>query len=42
MADRFGYTPEEVDNMPAHTADWLVAIGRMVDSVKADRIKGDK
>lgn len=39
MADRFGWTPEQVDNLPAATADWLIAIAATVDSVKADRIK---
>lgn len=39
MADRFGWTPEQVDNLPVETADWLIAIATTVDSVKADRIK---
>jgi hypothetical protein len=37
MADRFGWTPEEVDNLPAGTADWLIAIAATVDTVKAER-----
>ena len=39
MADRFGWTPEQVDNMPAITSDWLLAISSMIDKVKAERIE---
>jgi hypothetical protein len=35
MADRFGWTPEQVDNLPVHTADWLLAIGATIDKIKA-------
>ena len=38
MAERFGWTPEQVDNLPANTADWLVAIAAVVESVKAERM----
>lgn len=41
MADRFGWTPEQVDNLPAGTADWLLAIANTVESVKADRSRGE-
>jgi hypothetical protein len=37
MADRFGWTPDQVDNLPAGTADWLMAIAATVDTVNADR-----
>jgi hypothetical protein len=37
MADRFGWTPDQVDNLPAETADWLLAIAATVEQVKADR-----
>jgi hypothetical protein len=37
MADRFGWTPDQVDNLPAETADWLLAIAATVDQVRADR-----
>ena len=37
MADRFGWTPEQVDNLPASTADWIMAIAITVDQVKAER-----
>lgn len=37
MADRFGWTPEQVDNLPAATADWLVSISQIYDEVKAER-----
>lgn len=36
MADRFGWTPDEVDNLPAGTADWLIAIAATVEAVKAE------
>jgi hypothetical protein len=37
MADRFGWTPDQVDNLPANTADWLMAIAVTVEQVKAER-----
>jgi hypothetical protein len=37
MADRFGWTPDQVDNLPAETADWLIAIGNMVEQVKSEK-----
>jgi len=39
MAERFGWTPDEVDNLPAGTADWLIAIARTVDEVKAEGLR---
>jgi hypothetical protein len=39
MAERFGWTPEQVDNLPAYTADWLLAISATIDQVKADNIE---
>lgn len=36
MAERFGWTPEQVDNLPAGTADWILAIAGVVDEVKAE------
>lgn len=36
MADRFGWTPDQVDNLPAATADWLISIARITDEVKAE------
>jgi hypothetical protein len=36
MADRFGWTPDIVDNLPARTADWLLAIAGTLERVKAD------
>jgi hypothetical protein len=37
MADRFGYTPDEVDNLNPVTADWLLAIASTIEEVKAER-----
>tara|TARA_R110000868_G_C10582674_1_gene738779 strand:+ start:304 stop:423 length:120 start_codon:yes stop_codon:yes gene_type:complete len=36
MAERFGWTPEQVDNLPAEMADWVLAIARTVDEIKAE------
>jgi hypothetical protein len=41
MADRFGWTPEQVDNLPAGTADWLIAIAATVEKVKAERMENN-
>lgn len=40
FAHRFGWTPDQVDNLPAGTADWLVSIAGVVESIKAE--KADK
>lgn len=37
MAERFGWTPDQVDNLPTETADWLMAIAATVDRVKAEQ-----
>ena len=42
MADRFGYTPKEVDDLPAQTADWLLAIAATVEEVKIERAERTK
>jgi hypothetical protein len=39
MADRFGYTPDEVDNLNPVTADWLLAIAGAVEEIKAERMQ---
>jgi hypothetical protein len=39
MADRFGWTPSQVDELPANLADWLVAIAATVEEVKAERLQ---
>lgn len=39
MAERFGWTPDQVDNLPAATADWLLAIAGISDEVKAERFE---
>jgi hypothetical protein len=38
MADKFGWTPEQVDGLPANTADWLLAISTMVEKSKAEKM----
>jgi hypothetical protein len=42
MADRFGWTPKEVDDLPAQTADWLLAIASTVEEVKVERAERTK
>ena len=39
FAERFGWTPAEIDEQPAQLLDWLQAIGDVVDQVKADSYK---
>ena len=36
MADKFGWTPDQVDALPAPMADWILAIAGVVDEVKAE------
>ena len=42
MADRFGWTPEQVDDLPAKTADWILAIASTVDEAKIERAERDR
>lgn len=37
MAERFGWTEEQVDETSAETVDWMIAIGRMVDAERATK-----
>jgi len=37
FASRFGWTPDQVDDLPAAMAEWLLAIGSVVDRVQAER-----
>ena len=37
MADRFGWTPKQVDELPAGTADWMLAMAVAVEEVKVER-----
>jgi hypothetical protein len=39
FADRFGWTPEQVDNLPAGRADWLLAIANTVEEVKIEQME---
>jgi len=38
MADRFGWTPEQVDNLNPLTADWLLSIAHTVQQVETERM----
>jgi hypothetical protein len=35
MADRFGWTPQQVDELPAETAEWLIAIASTIEKIRA-------
>jgi hypothetical protein len=35
MADRFGWTPDQVDALPAETADWLIAIAGTIEKIRS-------
>jgi hypothetical protein len=35
MAERFGWTPRQVDELSPEQADWLIAIGVTIDKIKA-------
>lgn len=37
-ADRFGWTPNEVDEQPAYLVDWLLSISSVVEQAKAKRL----
>lgn len=37
-AEKFGWTPTEVDEQPAGLFDWLIAISTAVEKVKADKV----
>lgn len=39
MADRFGWTPDQVDNLPASLSDWLMSIAVTVETVKAEKME---
>jgi hypothetical protein len=39
FADRFGWTPEQVDELPAGRADWLLAIANTVEQAKIEQME---
>jgi hypothetical protein len=39
FADRFNWTPEQVDNLPAGRADWLLAIADTIEEVKIEQME---
>jgi hypothetical protein len=39
FADLFGWTPAQVDELPAGQADWLLAIADTVEQVKVEQIE---
>ena len=36
MADRFGWTASQVDELPAHLLDWYLSIASTVEEVKSE------
>jgi cobalamin biosynthesis protein CobD/CbiB len=41
MAERFGWTPAQVDDLPAYLSDWLLAIAGTIEQVKADGMRAE-
>lgn len=39
MAERFGWTPTQVDDLSPETADWLLAIAGTIERIKAEGMK---
>jgi hypothetical protein len=39
FADRFGWTPDQVDDLPAAKSDWLLAIADTLEEVKSEQIE---
>ena len=39
LAERFGWTPTQVDDQPAWLIDWIVAIAGVAEEVKAEQAK---
>jgi hypothetical protein len=35
-AEKFGWTPNQVDEQPAHLIDWILAIANAHEEVRAD------
>lgn len=42
MADRFGWTPEQTDNLPMAEAEWLLAMSAMAEQLKAEKAEREK
>jgi hypothetical protein len=40
LAERFGWTPTQVDEQPAYLLDWMVAILSVTEEVKASKLNG--
>mgnify|MGYP006289880755 CR=1 FL=1 len=38
-AEKFGWTPNEVDEQPAYLLDWILAIANVHEEVKAENVK---
>jgi hypothetical protein len=39
FAERFGWTPQQVDEQPAYLLDWLLGIAIVNDEAKAEQTK---
>jgi hypothetical protein len=39
LADRFGWTPTQVDEQPAVLVDWLISISGIVREVESERVE---
>jgi hypothetical protein len=41
LADKFGWTPTQVDEQPGYLLDWLLAIGNLKDEVTRELRESD-
>lgn len=41
-AERFGWTPTQVDEQPARIFDWIIAIGNEVEKMRSKSIEDKK
>jgi len=39
FADKFGWTPDQVDDLPAIRAEWLIAIADTIEQVKIEKME---
>lgn len=37
LADRFGWTPDEIDAAPAIRTDWMLEVARTIDRARENR-----
>jgi hypothetical protein len=40
LADRYGWTPKQVDEQPAYLLDWILAIGSLKNEIESEQSRG--